>query len=176
MPLDYGEFRQEFSPGPRAETKINQTRPSVVLALVIVSPSLLRALLSLLPRLDHACSLSTVVFYLYSPYYLKGACVCVRVPREKVWQEMCPRDKPTHGGFKMAVISSVLLASAELTERGAAPYLDGLLSGFTRGFHESLSHFTLSYISPLSSLFVIRTRIYEHSLLLEKSSASVQPT
>lgn len=88
--------------------------------------------------------------------------MCVRVPREKVWQEMCPRDKPTHGGFKMAVISSVLLASADLTERGAAPYLDGLLSGFTRGFHESLSHFTLSYISPLSSLFVIRNRIHEH--------------
>lgn len=46
-----------------------------------------------------------IIFYLYFSYYLKGACVCVRVPREKVWQEMCPRDKPTHGGFKMAVIS-----------------------------------------------------------------------
>lgn len=83
------------------------------------SPSLLRVLLSTFPsfRSLFACSLSLCILSSISiqPHYLKGACVYVRVPREKVWQEMCPRDKPTHGGFKMAVISCVLLAVVRIS-------------------------------------------------------------
>lgn len=49
------------------------------------------------------------------------ACVYVRVPREKVWQEMCPRDKPTSStaAFKMAVISPARTRSGTTATRAS---------------------------------------------------------
>lgn len=147
--------------------------------LTCFSLSLAQSVLSLPPTTSQGCARARLCVQMcVRVYLLCVSCVCACHGRK--FGKRCVREisRLLTGAFKMAVISSAPRSCRSLAERGAAPYLDGLLSGFTRGFHESLSHFTSApYVYPFPS--VIRDLLAIHTIHtspLEESFASVQPT